>query len=51
LYEEGAHFVFLPRMMGVRELQDAVLTALRGELEQLRASLKHKVAARGEVLP
>jgi len=53
LYEEGADFVFVPRLMSIRELTDVLTAALRGELEEKRARAAVEIAVRErmEVLP
>jgi voltage-gated potassium channel Kch len=51
LYQEGAGFVLVPRMMGAQELRDAVIAALKGELEDVRRAAAAALEARSEVLP
>lgn len=53
LYEGGASFVFVPRLMSVRELADIVLAALRGEMEVARDKENAELEKRQqlEVLP
>lgn len=53
LYKEGADFVFVPRLMSVRELAEIVFAALEGRLEEVRARENAEIARReqNEVLP
>jgi Kef-type K+ transport system membrane component KefB len=51
LYAAGASFVFVPRLMGVRELCDMVFAALEGTLEEKRQAANAELEARAEVLP
>jgi Kef-type K+ transport system membrane component KefB len=53
LYQEGAGFVFVPRLMSVRELSDIVMAALDGRLEEVRARENEEIERREqlEVLP
>ncbi|MBI2677162.1 MAG: cation:proton antiporter [Candidatus Koribacter versatilis] len=51
LYAEGASFVYVPRLMSVRELRDVVLTALHRDLEDERREAKEELLTRAEVLP
>ena len=51
LYDAGAAFVFLPRLMNVAELAEAVLTSLAGDIGELRESAIAELHARKEVLP
>ena len=51
LYQEGAAFVFLPRLMSVRDLGRAVLAARAGTLEEMRLAAVNELEARQEVLP
>jgi len=53
LYENGADFVFVPRLMSVGELADAVIAALDGDISHLKARGQGDVMAREqlEVLP
>jgi Trk K+ transport system NAD-binding subunit len=51
LYQEGAAFVFLPRLMNVRDLAKAVLAARADDLESLRSSALAELEERQEVLP
>jgi Kef-type K+ transport system membrane component KefB/voltage-gated potassium channel Kch len=53
LYAQGASFVFIPRLMSVRELADIVLAALEGDLEHKRAIENEEIERRQqlEVLP
>lgn len=51
LYDGGAAFVFLPRLMGVRELADVVLAARNGDLDGWRHAAQQALREREEVLP
>lgn len=53
LYAEGADFVLIPRLMSVRELAEAVIAALQGDLEKSRTSYIRDAERRelAEVLP
>jgi hypothetical protein len=51
LYDEGAAFVFIPRLMSVRDLAEAVLSSLNGSVEPLRSAALEKIVTREEVLP
>jgi voltage-gated potassium channel Kch len=53
LYEHGADFVFVPRLMSLSELADAVVCALEGDISHLKARSQGDVMAREqlEVLP
>lgn len=53
LYEDGAAFVFFPRLMGIRELADAVMRALQHDLEEERERAQAEIGSRQqlEVLP
>jgi len=51
LYEEGAAFVFVPRLMSIRDLAEAVLGALNGSVEPLRSAALREINTREEVLP
>jgi hypothetical protein len=51
LYEQGAAFVYLPRLMNVRELREIVLAALDGDLEESREISRAELEMRAEVLP
>ncbi|MGH9508557.1 MAG: cation:proton antiporter, partial [Terriglobales bacterium] len=51
LYQQGAAFVFLPRLMSMRELCGVVLAALGGSLDQHRQAAFAELEARDEVLP
>ncbi len=51
LYEQGAAFVFLPRLTSTRELADVVLHAVSGDLNALRRAAVEELSERREVLP
>ncbi|HWR17811.1 MAG TPA: cation:proton antiporter [Terriglobales bacterium] len=51
LYKLGATFVYLPRLMSVRELRDVVLSALDSDLEETRQRAMAEIEVRAEVLP
>jgi voltage-gated potassium channel Kch len=51
LYREGAAFVFIPRLMSVRDLAEAVLAALAGKVDDIRLRAVSELEARQEVLP
>lgn len=51
LYAQGAAFVFIPRLMGARELRDIVLAALEDRLHEYREVAHEQVNGRAEVLP
>jgi DNA-binding NarL/FixJ family response regulator len=51
LYEAGAAFVYMPRIMGVRELQSAVESALAGNLSPDEQKAQAEMHSRDEVLP
>lgn len=51
LYEGGASFVFVPRLMSVHELATAVFSALDGSLGPMRAEAFEQISVRNEVLP
>ena len=51
LYQEGAAYVFLSRLMNVRDLAAAVFAARAGRLEELRRAALEELEARQEVLP
>ena len=53
LYMLGASFVYIPRLMSVRELADIVIAALDGDLEHMRAIENAEIERRQqlEVLP
>jgi len=51
LYGEGASFVYIPRLMSVRELRDVVLAALRSDLADERRAAQEELLTRAEVLP
>jgi len=51
MYQQGAGFVLVPRFMGARELRDAVIAAVKGELEDIRRAARAELESRSEVLP
>lgn len=53
LYDEGADFVFIPRLMSVRELSEVVVAALQGKLPEKREEENREIEKRQsmEVLP
>ncbi len=53
LYDEGAAFVFMPRLMSVRELAEVVLGVLNDsyEAETQREAARQEIWEREEVLP
>jgi hypothetical protein len=53
LYKQGASFVFVPRLMSIRELADVVKAALSGDLGQVREIENAEIERRErlEVLP
>ena len=51
MYQEGAGFVMVPRMMGAQELRDAVIAALKGELDDIRRAAAAALKTRSEVPP
>jgi Trk K+ transport system NAD-binding subunit len=51
LYREGAAFVFIPRLMSVRDLAVVVLAAMAGKAEEIRQRAVAELEARQEVLP
>jgi Kef-type K+ transport system membrane component KefB/Trk K+ transport system NAD-binding subunit len=51
LYREGAAFVFIPRLMSVRDLAVVVLAALAGKIDDVRQRAIAELEAREEVLP
>ena len=53
LYDEGAAFVFMPRLMSVRDLTDVVLRVLNDsyEADSLREMAMQEIREREEVLP
>ena len=50
LYESGAGFVYIPRLMGAGALADVVMTALHGDLAELRERARAEIEDRMEVL-
>ena len=50
LYEEGADFVYLPRLHSARELAEALQIGLQGGFDQLRTAELEGLLARNEVL-
>ena len=51
LYREGAAFVFIPRLMSVRDLAAVVLAAMAGKIDDVRQHAMAELEAREEVLP
>jgi voltage-gated potassium channel Kch len=51
LYEAGADFVYLPRMMSVRRLREVVVAALNEDLASTRIHAMQEIQVRSEVLP
>src|SRR3954464_15212554 len=51
LYAAGASFVYVPRLMSLRELRDVVLSALHTDLEDERREAHEELLSRAEVLP
>ena len=51
LYDQGAAFVYLPRLMNVRELRAVILAALDGDLQGSREMSMAELEVRAEVLP
>ena len=51
LYDDGADFVFLPRLMSARELAAVVLAAISGHAEKMREEAMAALQVRDEVLP
>jgi hypothetical protein len=51
LDNDGAAFVFIPRLMGVQELADVVIAAIDGDVAVPRRELRALVSGRREVLP
>ena len=51
LYEQGAAFVYLPRLMNAKELCNIVLAAREGDLEKPRQHSMAELDMRAEVLP
>jgi Kef-type K+ transport system membrane component KefB len=51
LYQQGAAFVFLPRLMSMRELCNVVVAALHGKVEEHRHAAFTELETRHEVLP
>jgi voltage-gated potassium channel Kch len=51
LYDGGADFVFLPRLMSARELAAVVVAAISGHAEQMREEAMTALQVRDEVLP
>jgi len=50
LYEAGAGYVYIPRLMGAGELAEVVLTAMYGNLAEVRAAARNALEHRMEVL-
>lgn len=51
LYQRGASYVFMPRLMGAADVSNVVLAALEGGLEELRTEATAGLESRLEVLP
>jgi Kef-type K+ transport system membrane component KefB len=51
LYDQGAAFVYMPRLMNVRELRSIVLSAINGNLDEPRQHSLAELDMRAEVLP
>ncbi len=51
LYDQGAAFVYLPRLMNVRELREIILAALEDDLQEPRDMSRAELDSRVEVLP
>lgn len=51
LYEQGAGFVFIPRLTSTRELAQVVQMALAGGMEEQRSAALERISSREEVLP
>lgn len=51
LDNDGAAFVFIPRLMGVQQLADVVIAAIEGDVAVPRRELRALVSGRREVLP
>src|SRR3954468_4408947 len=51
LYAEGASFVYVPRLMSLRELRDVVIAAEHSDLDDERRAAHEALLARAEVLP
>ncbi len=51
LDNEGAAFVFIPRLMGVQQLADVVVAAVEGDVAVQRREVRALVTERREVLP
>jgi Kef-type K+ transport system membrane component KefB/DNA-binding NarL/FixJ family response regulator len=51
LYDAGAAFVYLPRVMSAKELREVVAAALAGEIEEHRQIASAALDSRQEVLP
>ena len=50
LYDQGAGFVYIPRLMGAGELAEVVITALYGRLQGSRDAAREAIEHRMEVL-
>ena len=50
LYEQGAGFVYIPRLMGAGELAEVVATAMYGNLSEVRSAARAALENRLEVL-
>lgn len=51
LYDDGADFVFLPRLMSARELAAVVVAAVSGQADHMREEAMSALQVRDEVLP
>ena len=51
MYETGAAFVFMPRLMGVSELASTVYAAMRGQVAEHTRASRERLMVREEVLP
>jgi Kef-type K+ transport system membrane component KefB len=51
LYDTGAAFVYIPRVMSAKELREVVAASLTGEIDEHRRIASADIGARQEVLP
>jgi len=51
LYEDGASFVYVPRLMSAKELVEIVEDALEGDIDEHRRIASEMISSRREVLP
>ena len=51
LYEDGASFVYVPRLMSAKELVEIVEDALEGDIDEHRRIATEMISSRREVLP